>query len=832
MSSNINFSSIDVNYPIAGRDNSTQGFRDNFTSIQAGLQQASTEISSLQAEVSNLAIFGASGIGGPGATGATGLSGAQGATGVQGPTGLDGNNGATGATGPNGAIGATGLSGPTGEQGLIGATGPAGSAGSAGVRGSTGATGDTGPQGSTGLQGATGTPGITGNQGSTGVVGPQGATGLTGDVGATGSGATGATGIGASGATGPQGDTGATGLTGSGATGATGLTGNDGATGASGPSDSNGISFQQAGTGAIIRTARAKLRETVSVLDFGAAGDGISDDTAAFQLAVNAASLNARVTIESSYTDNVETTPYCSVFVPNGNYVLSSIITTVGVRIYWEFDEATYINDYGTYLANTGTVYKAGRSINTDHYGTGPNTTGFSIVSNANSNPLLDANSNAGLATEPAVLGIKSPAGLSQYWDRDSVSMYVENTAPPSIATVTIANYTSTTIIPNTSLTSEEVLKLHKGMIIDTLHSTKYSGFITSWATDGTSITVSGWFQFGNTSVGQIPSDGVGAIINPITKIWGHNANTFLLNYSIANSSTGFELGTFNYKAAGLTTWGFDSVNLGQYQGSAAFIARAGWDNAFRAETPTGIAFEYAGTSAQKDAIGFKYTGSASPIYCNDSGGNPYFIIENTGSIELGSKSTAFSNYIDFHSSGLNNDYDSRIITDGGSSSMGTGNISVLAGSFYTHAPFKPATDNTIKLGDTSYRWSTIYAGTGTINTSDERTKEQIQDLSEAELLTAKALKKLIKTFKFKDAVIEKGDGSRVHIGVIAQDVKNAFIENGLDPQNYALYCYDEWEEQQEVLDDKGNVIRPYIPAGDRYGIRYDELLAFIIAAL
>jgi hypothetical protein len=46
------------------------------------------------------------------------------------------------------------------------------------------------------------------------------------------------------------------------------------------------------------------------------------------------------------------------------------------------------------------------------------------------------------------------------------------------------------------------------------------------------------------------------------------------------------------------------------------------------------------------------------------------------------------------------------------------------------------------------------------------------------------------------------------------------------------LYCYDEWEEQQEVLDDKGNVIRPYIPAGDRYGIRYDELLAFIIAAL
>jgi hypothetical protein len=337
MSSNINFSSIDVNYPIAGRDNSTQGFRDNFTSIQAGLQQASTEISSLQAEVSNLAIFGASGIGGPGATGATGLSGSQGATGVQGPTGLDGNNGATGATGPNGAIGATGLSGPTGEQGLIGATGPAGSAGSAGVRGSTGATGDTGPQGSTGLQGATGTPGITGDQGSTGVVGPQGATGLTGDVGATGSGATGATGIGASGATGPQGDTGATGLTGSGATGATGLTGNDGATGAAGPSDSNGISFQQAGTGAIIRTARAKLRETVSVLDFGAAGDGISDDTVAIQAAINSGA--------------------ATVFFPRGSYKITACLNltnrgTIPIKLVGV--SAPYLNDGVT--ANGSTI--------------------------------------------------------------------------------------------------------------------------------------------------------------------------------------------------------------------------------------------------------------------------------------------------------------------------------------------------------------------------------------------------------------------------------------------------------------------------------------------
>lgn len=72
------------------------------------------------------------------------------------------------------------------------------------------------------------------------------------------------------------------------------------------------VGFIQAGTGAVARTAQAKLRESVSVKDFGAVGDGVTDDTAAIQDAINSLTASGG-----------------TVFFPKGTYKTDGGITLV-----------------------------------------------------------------------------------------------------------------------------------------------------------------------------------------------------------------------------------------------------------------------------------------------------------------------------------------------------------------------------------------------------------------------------------------------------------------------------------------------------------------------
>ena len=151
-----------------------------------------------------------------------------------------------------------------------------------------------------------------------------------------------------------------------------------------------------------------------------------------------------------------------------------------------------------------------------------------------------------------------------------------------------------------------------------------------------------------------------------------------------------------------------------------------------------------------------------------------------------------------------------------------------------------PKTDNDKSLGDASNRFSTVYAGTGTINTSDERLKTELLDINEKEKKCALELKLALKKFKFIESVEKKGEDARIHFGIGAQTVRNIFESCGLHASNYALFCFDEWEEKeeitQEVKDNSGIentiVIQEYQSSGNRFGIRYDELIVFIISSI
>jgi hypothetical protein len=134
-------------------------------------------------------------------------------------------------------------------------------------------------------------------------------------------------------------------------------------------------------------------------------------------------------------------------------------------------------------------------------------------------------------------------------------------------------------------------------------------------------------------------------------------------------------------------------------------------------------------------------------------------------------------------------------------------------GAWYPSLDYDAVTNTAQSSGLASKRWSVVYANSSVITTSDRNEKEQIEDLSEAELRVATAIKGLVKKFKFKGRL-------RTHVGVIAQDVKDAFNAEGLDATEYGLFCSDTWTDE-ETGEEK-----------TRLGIRYEELLAFIIASI
>lgn len=89
------------------------------------------------------------------------------------------------------------------------------------------------------------------------------------------------------------------------------------------------------GTAEYSRTVQDKLRETVSVKDFGAVGDGVTDDTVAIQAALTASN---------------------NVTFPDGSYLISSGITKTDDNVTIDFGNATIINGGAGYTFTFGVL--------------------------------------------------------------------------------------------------------------------------------------------------------------------------------------------------------------------------------------------------------------------------------------------------------------------------------------------------------------------------------------------------------------------------------------------------------------------------------------------
>jgi hypothetical protein len=123
------------------------------------------------------------------------------------------------------------------------------------------------------------------------------------------------------------------------------------------------VGFLQDGVGAVSYPVEDKLRQTVSVKDFGAVGDGVTDDTAAIQAAINSSSKSGTTVYIPDGTFNVSSLYlyYDATLNPGYEVGYEGRVKIVGegsvdISILKRFLDPSFSSKRGTILNYTGTT--------------------------------------------------------------------------------------------------------------------------------------------------------------------------------------------------------------------------------------------------------------------------------------------------------------------------------------------------------------------------------------------------------------------------------------------------------------------------------------------
>ena len=151
---------------------------------------------------------------------------------------------------------------------------------------------------------------------------------------------------------------------------------------------------------------------------------------------------------------------------------------------------------------------------------------------------------------------------------------------------------------------------------------------------------------------------------------------------------------------------------------------------------------------------------------------------------------------------------------------------------------FRPGGDHTLELGHPSFKFRNVYATTGTINTSDRTTKQNIEKL-EDDLIV-----QFVDGLQACSYQFIKNESGRTHYGFISQDVESLMNRLGMSSQDFAGFIKSpkhkiatkSVEIETGEIDAVGNPIMQaaqvneieLVPGEYIYGLRYEEFIPIL----